>query len=96
MNYTFWMPNGSPEYRYCRHTNRSKECSHHDVPEMVNRVARTFRGLPRRLQWVSPLVRWPDHCQWPSSIACSLGGAMEYTQKNVLREGKSLHPIMER
>lgn len=59
--------------------------------------ARTFRGchggcggFHRWFRW------WPDHCRWPSSSACSLGGAHRPHAKNVLREGKSLHPIMER
>ncbi|MGA8126883.1 MAG: diiron oxygenase, partial [Mycobacterium sp.] len=27
MNYTFWVPNGSPEYRYCLHES-VEECNH--------------------------------------------------------------------
>lgn len=82
MNYTFWMPNGSPEYRYCLHES-VEECNHTMMfQEMVNRVARTFRGchggcggFHRWFRW------WPDHCRWPSSSACSLGRSPSTTRK---------------
>ncbi|EUA57580.1 P-aminobenzoate N-oxygenase AurF family protein [Mycobacterium intracellulare 1956] len=38
MNYTFWVPNGSPEYRYCLHES-VEECNHTMMfQEMVNRI----------------------------------------------------------
>ncbi|EFD16609.1 LOW QUALITY PROTEIN: conserved hypothetical protein, partial [Mycobacterium tuberculosis CPHL_A] len=71
---------------------------HHDVPGMVNRVGADVPGLPRRLRWVSPLV---PLVAGPLPVAFFIGvlageEPIDHTQKNVLREGKSLHPIMER
>ena len=38
MDYAFWTPNGSPEYRYCLH-EATEECNHTMMfQEMVNRV----------------------------------------------------------
>ena len=46
MNYTFWVPNGSPEYRYCLH-EAAEECNHTMMfQEMVNRIGSTCRACP--------------------------------------------------
>lgn len=82
MNYTFWMPNGSPEYRYCLHES-VEECNHTMMFQEWSTVsARTFRGchggcggFHRWFRW------WPDHCRWPSSSACSLGRSPSTTRK---------------
>src|SRR5689334_24391460 len=38
MEYAFWTPNGSPEYRYCLH-EAVEECNHTMMfQEMVNRI----------------------------------------------------------
>src|ERR1700742_3552608 len=98
MNYTFWVPNGSPEYRYCLHES-VEECNHTMMfQEMVNRVGADVAGMPRMLRWISPLV---PLVAGPLPVAFFIGvlageEPIDHTQKNVLREGKSLHPIMER
>ena len=98
MNYTFWVPNGSPEYRYCLHES-VEECNHTMMfQEMVNRVGADVPGMPRMLRWISPLV---PLAAGPLPVAFFIGvlageEPIDHTQKNVLREGKSLHPIMER
>ncbi len=47
MNYTFWVPNGSPEYRYCLHES-VEECNHTMMfQEMVNRIGADVPGMPR-------------------------------------------------
>src|SRR6201993_3064903 len=98
MNYTFWVPNGSPEYRYCLHES-VEECNHTMMfQEMVNRVGADVPGMPRMLRWISPLV---PLVAGPLPVAFFIrvlagGEPTDHTQKNVLREGKSLHPIMER
>lgn len=98
MNYTFWMPNGSPEYRYCLHES-VEECNHTMMfQEMVNRVGADVPGLPRLLRWLSPVI---PLFAGPLPVAFFVGvlageEPIDHTQKNVLREGKSLHPIMER
>jgi hypothetical protein len=98
MQYTFWVPNGSPEYRYCLHES-VEECNHTMMfQEMVNRIGVDVPGMPRLLRWVSPLI---PLAAGPLPIVFFFGvlageEPIDHTQKNVLREGKSLHPIMER
>ncbi|MDD4868297.1 MAG: diiron oxygenase [Mycobacterium sp.] len=98
MNYTFWLPNGSPEYRYCQHES-VEECNHTMMlQEMVNRVDANVPGLPDVLRWISPLV---PLVAGPLPVLFFIGvlageEPLDHTQKDVLREGKSLHPIMER
>ena len=54
MQYSFWVPNGSPEYRYCLHES-VEECNHSLMfQEMVNRIGVNVPGMPRYLRWVSP------------------------------------------
>jgi hypothetical protein len=96
--YAFWVPNGSPEYRYCLHES-VEECNHTMMfQEMVNRIGVDVPGMPRVLKWVSPfisLVAGPLPTLFFFGV---LAGEepIDHTQKDVLREGKSLHPIMER
>lgn len=98
MNYAFWVPNGSPEYRYCLHES-VEECNHTMMfQEMVNRIGADVPGMPRLLRWLSPLI---PLIAGPLPIPFFFGvlageEPIDHTQKNVLREGKSLHPIMER
>jgi hypothetical protein len=98
MNYTFRLPNGSPEYRYCLHES-VEECNHTMMlQEMVNRVGADVPGMPRLLRLISPLV---PLVAGPLPVAFFIGvlageEPLDRTQKDVLREGKSLHPVMER
>ena len=98
MEYAFWTPNGSPEYRYCLH-EAVEECNHTMMfQEMVNRIGVDVPGMPRLLKWIQPvipLVAGPLPIPFWFGI---LAGEepIDHTQKNVLREGKTLHPIMER
>ena len=98
MNYAFWVPNGSPEYRYCLHES-VEECNHTMMfQEMVNRIGTDVPGMPRMLKWLSqfiPLAAGPLPIVFFFGV---LAGEepIDHTQKTVLREGKSLHPIMER
>jgi hypothetical protein len=98
MNYAFWVPNGSPEYRYCLHES-VEECNHTMMfQEMVNRIGMDVPGMPRTLKWLSqliPLVAGPLPIPFFFGV---LAGEepIDHTQKMVLREGKALHPIMER
>ncbi len=98
MNYAFWVPNGSPEYRYCLHES-VEECNHTMMfQEMVNRIGADVPGMPRGLKWLSqfiPLAAGPLPIVFFFGV---LAGEepIDHTQKDVLREGKTLHPIMER
>ena len=96
--YAFWTPNGSAEYRYCLH-EAVEECNHTMMfQEMVNHIGVDVPGMPRLLKWIQPvipLVAGPLPIPFWFGI---LAGEepIDHTQKNVLREGKTLHPIMER
>jgi hypothetical protein len=98
MNYSFWVPNGSPEYRYCLHES-VEECNHTMMfQEMVNHIGADVPGMPRVLKWISPVI---PLVAGPLPIPFFFGvlageEPIDHTQKNVLREGKTLHPIMER
>jgi hypothetical protein len=98
MNYSFWVPNGSPEYRYCLHES-VEECNHTMMfQEMVNHIGADVPGMPRLLKWISPVV---PLAAGPLPVPFFFGvlageEPIDHTQKNVLREGKTLHPIMER
>ncbi len=98
MEYSFWTPNGSPEYRYCLH-EAVEECNHTMMfQEMVNHIGVDVPGMPRLLKWVQPLI---PLVAGPLPIPFWFGilageEPIDHTQKNVLREGKTLHPIMER
>ena len=66
--------------------------------EMVNRIGADVPGMPRMLKWLSqfiPLAAGPLPIVFFFGV---LAGEepIDHTQKDVLREGKSLHPIMER
>lgn len=98
LNYAFWVPNGSPEYRYCLHES-VEECNHTMMfQEMVNRIGDDVPGMSRVLRWLSqfiPLAAGPLPIVFFFGV---LAGEepIDHTQKDVLREGKALHPIMER
>jgi hypothetical protein len=66
--------------------------------EMVNRIGVDVPGMPRWLRWISPFV--PLYAgPLPNVFFFGvLAGEVpiDHMQKNVLREGKSLHPIMEK
>ncbi len=97
LQYTFWVPNGSPEYRYCLHET-VEECNHSMMfQEMVNRIGVDVPGAPRWLRWLS--VQFPI---WAGPLPSTfffgvLAGEVpiDYLQRNMLREGRSLHPILE-
>jgi len=98
MEYAFWAPNGSPEYRYCLH-EAVEECNHTMMfQEMVNRIGVDVPGMPRLLKWIQPLI---PLVAGPLPIPFWFGilageEPIDHTQKNILREGTTLHPIMER
>lgn len=101
MNYAFWVPNGSPEYRYCLHES-VEECNHTMMfQEMVNRIGAEVPGMPRLLRWLSPLI---PLVAGPLPIPFFFGvlageEPIDHTQKAILREAgedRELHPIMSR
>ncbi|WP_422746379.1 AurF N-oxygenase family protein [Mycobacterium sp. WMMD1722] len=97
-NYAFFVPNGSPEYRYCLHES-VEECNHTMMfQEMVNHIGTDVPGMPRVLKWLAPFI---SLVAGPLPIPFFFGilageEPIDHTQKDILREGKTLHPIMER
>src|ERR1700731_3308069 len=77
MEYSFWTPNGSPEYRYCLH-EAVEECNHTLMfQEMVNRIGADVPGMPRLLKWVHRFIhlvrtRVPAQACSPSAAAQAL------------------------
>ena len=98
MQYTFWVPNGSPEYRYCVHAS-VEECNHTMMfQEMVNRIGVDVPGMQRWMRWLSA---WAPLWAGPLPIVFFFGvlaGEVptDHMQRNMLRESNSLHPIMEK
>ncbi len=98
MYYTFWVPNGSPEYRYCLHES-IEECNHALMfQEMVNRIGINAPGMPRWLRWISPAIPLYAGPLPGTFFFGVLAGELPIhnTQKNLLRERNTLHPIMEK
>jgi hypothetical protein len=97
LQYSFWVPNGSPEYRYCVHES-VEECNHTLMfQELVNRIGLDVPGMPRWLRWISPFV--PLYAGPVPGVFFFgvLAGEVpiDYLQTNVLRQDNSVHPIME-
>jgi P-aminobenzoate N-oxygenase AurF len=98
MHYTFWVPNGSPEYRYCAH-EAVEECNHAMMfQEMVNRIGVDVPGMPRWLRWISPAIPLYAGPLPGTFFFGVLAGELPIhnMQKSMLREGTSAHPIMEK
>jgi hypothetical protein len=99
MHYTFWVPNGSPEYRYCVHES-IEECSHSLMfQEVVNRIGVDVPGMPRWLRLLSPFVPFYAGPLPNAFFFGVLAGEVpfDHLQTNLLREPepRSVHPIME-
>jgi len=98
LQYTFWMPNGSPEHRYCLHES-IEECNHTLMfQELVNRIGVDVPGMPRWLRRLSPLL---PLAAGPLPVVFFFGVLagevpVDYMQRSALRDGNSLHPIMEK
>jgi hypothetical protein len=98
MHYTFWVPNGSPEYRYCVHET-IEECNHGMMfQELVNRIGLNVPGMPRWLRWISPVLPLYAGPLPGTFFFGVLAGELPIhnMQKSMLREDNSPHPIMEK
>lgn len=97
LQYTFWVPNGSPEYRYCLH-EAVEECNHTMMfQEMVNRTGADVPGMPRWLRRLSPLLPLYAGLLPNTFFFGVLAGEVpiDHMQTSLLRANKSVHPIME-
>jgi hypothetical protein len=98
MHYTFWVPNGSPEYRYCVHES-IEECHHAMMfQELVNRIGVNAPGMPRWLRWISPAIPLYAGPLPGTFFFGVLAGELPIhnMQKAVLRGRESSHPIIEK
>lgn len=96
IQYTFRLPNGSPEYRYCMHET-VEECRHSMMfQEMVNRIGADVTGMPRHLRWMSPLMALAAGPMPNVFFFGVLAGEVpiDHRQRAVLREDRSLHPLV--
>jgi hypothetical protein len=95
MHYTFWVPNGSPEYRYCVH-EAIEECNHTLMfQEVVDRIGIDVPGMPRWLRWISPAIPLYAGPLPAVFFFGVLAGEVpvDYLQTNMLREDSAVHPI---
>ena len=98
MHYTFWVPNGSPEYRYCVHES-IEECNHAMMfQELVNRIGVNAPGMPRWLRWISPAIPLYAGPLPGTFFFGVLAGELPIhnMQKSMLRGDWTPHPIMEK
>ncbi|MBL1074628.1 diiron oxygenase [Nocardia sp. 2] len=96
VNHTFSLANGDPEFRYCTH-EMAEELNHTLMfQEMVNRIGADVPGM-------GPLVRQLRHLGVPVAVMfpnlffmAVLAGEepIDHIQKQILRSGEEVHPIM--
>jgi hypothetical protein len=94
--YIFPHAGGSAEY--CLHES-VEECNHSMMfQEMVNRIGLNVPGMPRYLRWVSPLLPLAAGPLPNVFFFGVMAGELpiDYRQKDILREDRSLHPIVEK
>jgi len=98
LEYAQKLPNYSPEFRYAYH--EVIEEGHHSMmfQEFVNRCGLEVRGMPKFIQMLSNRVvlmgrRFPE-----MFFVFVLGGEdpIDYVQRETLRSGRELHPLLER
>jgi hypothetical protein len=98
LNYSFWVPNGSPEYRYCLHV-AAEECNHSMMfQEMINRIGVDVPGMPRLLRWASPFAQLLAGLLPNVFFFEVLAGEepFDHIQKDILRGDETLHPLFQR
>ncbi|WP_432278472.1 AurF N-oxygenase family protein [Nocardia carnea] len=96
MQHVFGLPNGDPEFRYCSHEMIEEHNHTLMFQEMVNRIGVDVPGM-------GPLVRQLRHLAVPVAVAfpnlffmAVLAGEepIDHIQKDILRSGEEVHPIM--
>ncbi|NYG56114.1 AurF N-oxygenase family protein [Nocardioides perillae] len=98
MNFSFGLPNGSPEFRYATH-EATEECHHTQMfQEFVNRSGQPVSGgslLFRTLAPFLPLAaRWVPFGFFVGVLAGE--EPIDHVQKAVLRAGEDMHPLLRR
>lgn len=98
MQYVFELRNGSAEFRYLMH-EATEECHHNQMfQEAINRIGADVPGMPwlmRRVSWLIPSAA----SAFPVSFFIGvLAGEepIDHTQKDILRAGNVLPPVLSR
>lgn len=96
VQYTFGLRNGSAEFRYCTH-EMAEELNHILMfQEMVNRLGADVQGMGRwvrRIRYlVVPVAIWFPCLYFVGVLAGE--EPIDHIQKQVLRSGEQMHPIM--
>jgi hypothetical protein len=93
----FWMPNGTPEFRYLHH--EVVEESHHTMmfQELVNRSGLEVEGMPRYYKVLSRRVLRLARRRPALFFLFVIGGEdpVDYLQRRQLKDG-GVHPLAER
>ncbi|MFI6211249.1 MULTISPECIES: AurF N-oxygenase family protein [Nocardia] len=97
MNYLFAkVPNGSAEFRYLNH-EVAEEVNHTLMfQEMVNRIGADVPGMGSIMKLLGPLVPLLGRFFPTTFFVAVLAGEepIDHVQKQVLRAGEDVHPIM--
>ena len=98
MIYVLGLKNGSPEFRYCTH--EATEETHHTqmFQEFVNRTGQDVPGIRPLIKTLSPVIvlmakLFPE---WFFTMVLAGEEPIDHVQKQILRSGTELHPLLER
>ena len=98
MQYVFTLRNGSPEYRYLTH-EATEECHHTQMfQETINRIGVDVPGMPWFMRKIAGLLPWAASTVPVGFFLGVLAGEepIDHMQKDVLRAGDDLPPVLSR
>ncbi|HET7690900.1 MAG TPA: diiron oxygenase [Nocardioidaceae bacterium] len=98
MEYVFKLPNNTPEFRYLTH--EVTEETHHTqmFQEFVNRSGTNVPGARKLFRLVSPILPLAGNLLPELFFTGVLAGEepIDHIQKNILRAGDEMHPLLQR
>ncbi len=98
MNFTFALPNGTPEFRYATH--EATEETHHTqmFQEFVNRSGQDVAGAPWLFRFLAPVLPLFANRVPVGFFIGVLAGEepIDHVQKSILRAGDEMHPLLQR
>ncbi len=94
--HNFGLPNGSPEFRYCSHEMIEEHNHTLMFQEMVNRIGLDVPGmgpLVSKFKYLgAPVAAWFPNLFFMAVLAGE--EPIDHIQKQILRSGEDVHPIM--
>lgn len=94
--HNFGLPNGSPEFRYCSHEMIEEHNHTLMFQEMVNRIGLDVPGmgpLVSKFKYLgAPVAAWFPNLFFMAVLAGE--EPIDHIQKQILRSGEEVHPIM--